>query len=182
MLKADIYVGTDPVTVSLDASTTKLNSENDEIIYFTWEFGDGKIAKNVSQGKISHVYTFDQKAQSGKYVPRVTITTRKGYVGTFSIDNPILVKRKESNVEVTIPSHPTQVAKKNTNVTAEMTSDGPISKITWEFGDGKTFVCEDRSCATVIHSYSKVGRYTIRAIVEYQDRPSASDTIEIGIE
>lgn len=77
MLKADIYNGTEPLTVSLDASTTKLNNENDEIIFFTWEFGDGKSAKNVSQGKISHVYTFDQAAQQGQYVPQVTVTTKQ---------------------------------------------------------------------------------------------------------
>lgn len=90
--------------------------------------------------------------------------------------------RKASSVDLTLPSHPTQVAKKNTNVTMEMTSDGPISKISWDFGDGKTFVCEDRSCASIVHSYSKVGNYVIRVIVEYQDRPSAADTIKLKIE
>lgn len=182
VLKADIYNGVEPLTVSLDASTTKLNSENDEIIYFTWEFGDGKTAKNVSQGKISHVYTFDQVKQIGQYIPRVTVTTKQGYTATFAIDTPISVIRKTSSVDLTMPSHPAQVAKKDTNVMFEMTSDGPISKISWEFGEGKTFVCNDRSCANIVHSYSKVGNYIIRVIVEYQDRPSASDTIKLKVE
>jgi hypothetical protein len=30
----------DPFTVQLDASTTTVNDPGDEIVYFTWEFGD----------------------------------------------------------------------------------------------------------------------------------------------
>ncbi|MBP6911237.1 PKD domain-containing protein [Patescibacteria group bacterium] len=144
VLKADVYNGTEPLTVNLDASTTKLNDETDEIIYFTWEFGDGEMAKNVSQGRISHIYTFDQKLQSGQYVPRVTVTTKKGYTSTFAIDTPISVTRQASTVQVTLPSNPTQVALVNKSVDMEMTSDGPISKISWDFGDGDTYYCNDR--------------------------------------
>jgi hypothetical protein len=34
-------VGTDPFTVTLDVSTTTLNDPTDQIVYFTWDFGDG---------------------------------------------------------------------------------------------------------------------------------------------
>ncbi|MEI6119263.1 MAG: hypothetical protein WCP92_09000 [bacterium] len=34
-------VGTDPFTVKFDASTTILNDTGDEIVSFTWDFGDG---------------------------------------------------------------------------------------------------------------------------------------------
>jgi hypothetical protein len=33
-------VGTSPFTVNFDASTTAVNDTNDEIIYFSWDFGD----------------------------------------------------------------------------------------------------------------------------------------------
>lgn len=77
VLKADSYAGTEPFTVTLDASTTKLNDDTDEIIYFTWDFDDGEVAKNVSQGRITHIYTFDQQKQTGQYRPKVTVTTKK---------------------------------------------------------------------------------------------------------
>lgn len=41
--------GTEPLTVTLDASTTKLNDATDEIVYFMWDFGDGESTKNISQ-------------------------------------------------------------------------------------------------------------------------------------
>lgn len=34
-------VGTDPFTVKFDASTTVVNDPSDEIVSFTWDFGDG---------------------------------------------------------------------------------------------------------------------------------------------
>jgi PKD repeat protein len=49
-LIANPSVGDEPLEVVLDASFTELNDPNDEIIYFTWDFGDGsKILKNYSE-------------------------------------------------------------------------------------------------------------------------------------
>ena len=77
ILQATPVAGTDPLTVTLDASPTKLNDASDEIIYFTWDFGDGQSAQNVSQGQISHIYRFDPVKQSGTYNPTVTVSTKK---------------------------------------------------------------------------------------------------------
>lgn len=125
---------------------------------------------------------FDQKTQSGQYRPKVTVTTKNGFQSTFEIDTPISVTRKESTVKLTLPSHPTQVAQKNTPVDMEMNSDGPISKISWNFGDGTTFSCDDRSCAQIKHGYKEEGDYTINVMVEYQDRPFALDSIKIKVQ
>ena len=182
ILKADVYAGTEPLTVNLDASTTKLNDENDEIIYFTWDFGDGEVAKNVSQGKLSHIYNFNQKTQAGQYTPKVTVVTKKGFSATFPIDIPISVTRKASTVNISLPSNPTQVALVNMPVDMQMTSDGPISKISWDFGDGKTFYCDDRGCSTIKHTYTTKGEYTINVRVEYQDRPFAVDSIKLKVQ
>jgi hypothetical protein len=35
------------LTVIIDASKTEVNVEGDEIIYFTWDFGDGEVRRNV---------------------------------------------------------------------------------------------------------------------------------------
>lgn len=63
-----------------------------------------------------------------------------------------------------------------------MSSDGPVSKITWDFGDGNSFYCNDRSCATIQHSYMTPGEYTINVRVEYQDRPFAVDSIKLKVQ
>lgn len=63
-----------------------------------------------------------------------------------------------------------------------MLSDGPISRINWDFGDGKTFYCNDRSCANIKHTYTSAGEYTINVRVEYQDRPFAVDSIKLKVE
>jgi len=108
--------------------------------------------------------------------------TKKGFQATFPIDIPISVTRKASTVSIALPNNPTQVALVNTPVNMEMSSDGPISKITWDFGDGKSFYCEDRSCSTIKHAYSSAGDYNINVRVEYQDRPFAVDSIKIRVQ
>lgn len=77
LIKAEPLVGEDPLEVVLDASVSPLYDEEDEIVYFTWDFGDGKNMQNVSQGKVTHTYTFDQATQKGEYYPSVTVKTRK---------------------------------------------------------------------------------------------------------
>ncbi|MBP6256172.1 PKD domain-containing protein [Patescibacteria group bacterium] len=35
--------------VTLDASVSPLYDEKDEIVYFSWDFGDGETKQNISQ-------------------------------------------------------------------------------------------------------------------------------------
>ena len=53
-VRADIQVepglvGDDPFEVTLDASISPLYNEEDEIVFFTWDFGDGETRENISQ-------------------------------------------------------------------------------------------------------------------------------------
>lgn len=70
-------VGTSPFEVTLDASTTTLTDKDDEIIYFSWDYGDGKKLDNSSQARTAHTYTYNDSTDSGTYNPAVTITTKK---------------------------------------------------------------------------------------------------------
>lgn len=70
-------IGYEPLQVTLDASRTTLNVEGDEIIYFTWDFGDGEIKKNLTNAVIVHVYKYDYTTENREYQPTVTITTKK---------------------------------------------------------------------------------------------------------
>ncbi len=69
--------GPEPLSVVLDASSTKLNDESDEILYFMWEFGDGESTKNISQGRVTHIYKYNTQSGDVQYWPKVTVTTKK---------------------------------------------------------------------------------------------------------
>ncbi len=58
-------VGTSPFEVTLDASTTTLTDQDDEIIYFTWDYGDGEIIKNSSQARTKHTYAYNDNSENG---------------------------------------------------------------------------------------------------------------------
>ena len=70
-------VGNDPFAVTFDASTTILNDPEDEIVYFTWNFGDGTVRTNLSQSVITHTYRYDYEEDNGIFQPSVQILTRK---------------------------------------------------------------------------------------------------------
>ncbi|USN54346.1 MAG: PKD domain-containing protein [Candidatus Peribacteria bacterium] len=76
-LKVDPVVGEDPLTVTLDASISSLYDEEDEIVYFNWDFDDGQTMQNVSQGKVDHIYRYDVAKERGDFYPTVTVKTRK---------------------------------------------------------------------------------------------------------
>ncbi|MDR3168379.1 MAG: hypothetical protein LBU27_01045 [Candidatus Peribacteria bacterium] len=43
----------------LDASQSVITVPGDEIIYFSWDFGDGESKINLPNGVIEHTYTYD---------------------------------------------------------------------------------------------------------------------------
>lgn len=71
------YVGESPFTVTFDASATSVTDPDDQIVFFSWDFGDGKINKNTSQGIIQHQYSYNDEEEMGVFNPVVTIQTRK---------------------------------------------------------------------------------------------------------
>lgn len=182
-VNVDKTTGVDPLLVNFDASTITATQPWDEIIYFTWVYGDGQTAKNVSQAKVSHTYSFSTQSGSGIFKPTVTVTTKKWYTKTFALDTQISVKRQATTVSLAMPSHPTQVASIGEEVTVNMQTDGLVSNITWDFGDESAEVsCEYRSCAEAKHTYSDAGTYTIRVTVEYTGLPSSTNTIKVKVE
>jgi len=76
LIKPDT-VGNDPFTVTFDASTTVLSDPSDEIVYFSWNFGDGIVKPNVSQSVIAHTYTYNYETENGVFKPSVEILTKK---------------------------------------------------------------------------------------------------------
>ncbi len=177
-------VGTDPFTVKFDASTTIVNDPSDEVVSFTWDFGDGtgSIKKDFSEAIISHTYRYDVKNNNGKYHPIITIKTKKGREVTVSPDNDIIVKRANQTLIISIDSHPAQVASVGDSVSYSIEFNGLPSGIRRDFGDGKTLTCKTRQeCWATKHIYTTPGTYTVRAAIDYTDQPTIDGTIAIKI-
>ena len=136
-------IGTDPFTVTFDASTTVINDPTDEIVYFTWDFGDGSgnIKRNVSQSVMTHVYRYDTVNENGEYMPILTIKTKKGREISISPENKIIVKKATATLAIHLDSHPAQLAMVGDRVNMSLELNGVPTTIQWDFGNGNTLEC-----------------------------------------
>ncbi|MDD3262729.1 MAG: PKD domain-containing protein [Candidatus Absconditabacteria bacterium] len=174
-------VGTSPFTVTLDASTTTLNDPEDEIVYFTWDFGDGEIKKNISQSVVQHVYNYDQTKENGTFNPKVTITTKKGITKEILLPVPVIVKKQTIELNIVLDSHPGQIARVNDRVPMSLSINGLPKRIYWDFGNGKILECNGRECVSTSTVYDTPGTYTIKAKVTFDDRPEVEGSINIKV-
>lgn len=174
-------VGIDPFTVKFDASTTKINDTTDEIVYFTRDFGDGVVKKNLSESIVTHTYKYDVAKENGEYIPVLTLQTKKGRKITISPENNIIVKRSNQNLIIHIDSHPAQVANVEDRVNFSLQVNGLPSEIHWDFGNGKTLDCQARECVQATQIFKSPGTYTIRAEVVYASQPSIEGTIALKV-
>lgn len=172
----------EPLDVELDASISQLNDEEDEILYFTWDFWDGsQILENVSYGKVSHTYYFDTQGKTGQYSPKVSITSKKWLKDTFVLTNWISVKRQQREIKIISESHPTQTAKVWETINFSVETDGPVTGIRWDYGNDKIISCEWRECSSVSTTYDETGTYIVRVSVSYSDYPEVSYSIKFKI-
>ncbi len=181
MIEVSEAVWTDPFEVTLDASISPLYDENDEIVYFSWDFGDGETRTNVSQWKIDHIYKFNEDKQSGEYYPSVTVRTKLGFEDTYRVTTPIVVKRAQRDATIAIPSHPTQQAKVGEPVTFTVETDGAVNSIARDFGNTKWVSGDGRTYSQVSVSYDQPGTYTIRVEVDYANNIPAVDNITLRV-
>ncbi len=174
-------VGTDPFTVKFDASTTTLNDSTDEIVYFSRNFWDGTIKKNLSESVISHTYTYDTVKDNGEYHVTLTIQTKKWRTLTISPANNIIVKRENQTLKINIDSNPAQIANVGDRVSFSLEINGLPTEINRDFWNWKTLVCKQRECIQATQIYDTPGTYTVKAEVTYPDKPSIDWTIALKI-
>lgn len=182
-LKADKVTGNDPFNVQFDASTITATEDGDEIIYYTWDFGDGDIKKNITQSNLTHLYSFNTATQEWIYNPKVTVQTKKWFSKTFTLATPISVTRRTTQAMISSTSHPTQLASTKDTVSFTVQADGYVTAIAWDFGDGtRAEECESRACSQVSHKFTTPWTYTVKATVQFKWLPSATNTLKIKVE
>lgn len=167
LIEATPLVGEDPLEVTLDASISPLYDEKDEIVYFTRDFGDGETKENISQGKITHTYRYDNAKQNGEFFPSVTVKTRLGFTDTYRLPTAISVKKQQKSATVNVDSHPTQQVRVGEVVQFRVETDGAVEHIDWNFGNEQVLGCDDRSCSSATSRYDTAGEYTITAEIQY---------------
>lgn len=161
-------VGTEPFTVTLDASATQVTDPNDKIVYFTRDFGDGRIETNTTLWQVDHTYTYDYDNDNGQYNPSVTIITQRWREQTIALESPLFVQKWQQDIQMRSSSHPSQRATIGDTVEFTILSDGQIQEIERDFGNGETpFICESRSCTDMTYSYTASWEYAVKAKVTY---------------
>ena len=174
-------VGTSPFEVKFDASTTTINDPQDEIVYFTWDFGDGEIKENLSQSIISHTYNYNFESENGTFYPSVTIQTKKGrelLIGSWTM---VLVKKPNVTLSIHIDSHPAQVANMWEKIDMSLDIDGLPESIVRDFGNWNTLECGGRECTEASQIYNTPWEYLIEAQVTYPDKPTVEWKINLVV-
>lgn len=174
-------VGTSPFTVSFDASSTTLNDSQDEIVYFSRDFGDGEKKQNLSQSIIGHTYNYDYNKENGVFYPTVTVRTKKWRELLIGSGTMISVKKPNVSLDIIIESHPAQIANIGEKVDISINVNGVPEKIVWDFGNGNTLECKQRMCIDSSQVYSLPGVYTISASVYFADKPTVDGTVTLKV-
>lgn len=174
-------VWTSPFEVKFDASTTTLNDASDEIVFFSWDFWDGKVIKDTSTSIISHTYEYDFDKENWVYYPSVELRTKNWltYVISWTIIN---VKKPETTIEIFLDEHPAQLASVWEVVPMSISVDGMPTKIYWNFWDGETQECDWRSCAETFHIYEKESAYAISVKVDFEGSQSLEWKINLLVQ
>lgn len=175
-------VGNDPFTVTFDASATVLSDPTDEIVYFSWNFGDGIVKPNVSQSVIVHTYRYNYDTENGVFKPSVEILTKKWRSITIRPSDDIIVKKAVDEVVIRVDSHPAQVAKIGDKVEFALDISGLPEKIVWDFGDGNTLEFPWRQWVSASHIFTQNKEYSIKAIVTYENQPSIEGRIVLKVQ
>lgn len=164
-----------PLKVSFDASTSKINAENDSIIYFDWDFGDWEKLDKTKQWNIDHTYD-----KPWEYVAKVSIKSEKGEKDTAT--KSIFVRRQWKTSNIIFPENLGWQAKMSVWVKIELQTDWLIKNISRDFGDWDKLDCSWRECIWVNHTYKKKWVYNVSARVEYSDgSPSVTANASINI-
>ena len=157
----------EPLTVILDASKTEINVPWDEIIYFTWDFGDGEVKTNQQNWIVKHTYSYDYANENWVYTPKVTVKTLKNQEKVISWPT-LNIKKQLIRVDISSISHPSRQAQVGSTVTFLAEFDWLPEKMIWDFWDGTpAFTCQWRSCTEMTHSFAEPWLFSVKVSLDF---------------
>lgn len=171
-----------PFTVKFDASTTMINDPEDQIVYFSRNFGDWDQKPNISQSIISHTYNYDFENENGIFYPKVTIKTKKWREIVIWSGTIISVKKPIVKLDISLDSHPAQFARIWEKVDMSLNIDWLPSKIVRDFANWNTLECKGRECTETSQIYNEAWEYDISVVVSYEDKPDVDWSIKLLVE
>ena len=171
----------EPLTVILDASKTEINVPWDEIVYFTWDFGDGEIKTNQQNWVVAHTYNYDYVKENWIFQPKVTVRTLQQR--TQVVAGPTLnIKKWLLNVDLASTSHPSRQAPVWTEVSFSAEFDWLPEKMMWDFGDGSpATTCKWRNCTDVTHTFKEAWLYSIKLSLEFDAVQQIDGTMDFKV-
>lgn len=159
-------------TILFDASASA-DTEGSALTY-TWDFGDGK----GQQGEQTDpTYTYDGYNAGGTYV--VTLIVNDGQTDSDPASLVVLVNIAPTAIFFYEPTSPTANSTVQFNGSGSYDEDGTLSKIVWDFGDGKTtsYVIDGDGNLNTRHNhrYDAANTYTVKLTV-IDDLGATSET------
>lgn len=171
----------EPLTVVIDASKTEVNVPWDEIIYFTWDFGDWEVRRNVQNWVVAHTYNYDYNKENWIFTPKVTVRTRSGIEKLITWPT-INVKKWLLNVDLSSTSHPSRQAPVWAEVTFSAEFDWLPERMVWDFGDWTSATtCKWRNCTDIAHTFKEDGLYTIKLTLEFDAVQQVDGTMDFKV-
>ena len=173
--------GFEPLTVIIDASKTEVNVDWDEIIYFTWDFGDGEIKRNQQNWVVAHTYNYDYVKENWIFQPIVKIKTRT-WIEKTVYGPKINIKKWLINIELSSGSHPSRQAPVWKDVSFSAEFDWLPEKMIWDFGDGSDPVtCKWRTCTDITHTFEEAGLFSVKLSLEFDAVQQVDGTMDFKV-
>ena len=168
----------EPLTVILDASKTEVNVPWDEIIYFTWDFGDWEIKQNQQNWVVAHTYNYDYVKENWIFQPKVTVKTLQ-WITDVVMWPTLNVKKWLINVDIYSTSHPSRQAPVWKEVSFSSEFDWLPEKMIWDFGDwSSTITCQWRNCTEITHTFTDPWLYSVKLSLEFDAVQQVDGTMD----
>jgi len=174
-LNSDKYKWEAPLKIKFDASISEATDENDSIIYFNWDFGDGEKIENTRRWNLDYTYK-----TPWEYIAKVSVETEKWHKDTAT--KKIFVYSPINNSSIIFPNNLWWQVQVKNSLSIEIQTSWNVKDILWDFGDWETFSCFWRECININHTYNKKWFYKIKAKLNYLDgSPSTTTTASIFV-
>ena len=171
----------EPLSVIIDASKTEVNVEWDEIIYFTWDFGDGEVKRNQQNWVVAHTYNYDYARENWIFQPIVNIRTRNWIEKTIYWPK-LNVKKWLISVDITSTSHPSRQAQVWKDVTFAAEFDWLPERMTWDFGDWTDpITCKWRTCTEISHAFEETWLFSVKLSLEFDAVQQVDGTMDFKV-